>query len=786
MSVTKSSRLARVASSSTRCSDGWYGTSCVSGSAPAGCVSAAYRTTAIAARSASGPSSSAPRSSRGSSRPVASTSSASARAALYSPGAGSAAHAVLMRACSARELGLLEPGVQDLARLEPRQLVDERRHPPRRSLGGAASPRAARLAALIAHRQLRGRELARGHVEVRQPHGAALGQERQQIVRGLGLELLVVGDGPRRDDADHLALDDPLGDLGILDLLGDRDLEPALDELAEVVARGVVRHAAHRHRVLLALVAAGERQIERARHHHRVVEEHLVEVAEAEEDDAVGVRLFDLEVLPHERRVCRIRNCARHRGRMLYARRLMLALVLSGILVTTQNGTELAREAWRDDGKVVTSDITAGGQKAQLTIDRDKHTLHIDQNGAGIDVPIEPGAAALMNLHWAAYGVIAQQFNGATSPTPFRAILGPNRVIAATVTVKPTTNGARDITISVGPREVHVTVDKAGAVTHAAVPSEGIEVKSLGSAAAPPVKRKPPAGIVEQPFELDNRGAKIAGDLWLPATRPATVPVVIVIADSGPVDRDGNAGGLLRSDSYRKLAEALARKGIATMRYDKRGVGQSTLGGKVEDLTFDDFVSDAAALVSMARVNDKLSGVYLFGHSEGSLIALEVAAQTKVDGVISAAGAGRPPGELMHEQLARQLLPVDLKEFDSLLADLKAGKPLQPKAASLQRLLDPSVSKFMRGMLLTDPRPLASAYKGKLTVLQGDNDVQVTIDKDAKALAAAHRGAKLVVLHEVGHMLKHETHKGLDQPSYRDPSLPIDPGVTDAVVSTIR
>src|SRR5205823_12369194 len=132
----------------------------------------------------------------------------------------------------------------------------------------------------------------------------------------------------------------------------------------------------------------------------------------------------------------------------------------------------------------------------------------------------------------------------------------------------------------------------------------------LAGATARPVRRAAPAGVVEEPFEIDNRHAKLAGLLWLPAKRPPKVPVVIVIAGSGPVDRDGNAGGMLRSDSYRQLAEALAKKGVATIRYDKRGVGQSSLGGKLEELGFDDFVSDAAALVAMARVNDKLAGVY--------------------------------------------------------------------------------------------------------------------------------------------------------------------------------
>ena len=67
-------------------------------------------------------------------------------------------------------------------------------------------------------------------------------------------------------------------------------------------------------------------------------------------------------------------------------------------------------------------------------------------------------------------------------------------------------------------------------------------------------------------------------------------------------------------------------------------------------------MNDAAALVTKARLDDRINAVYLFGHSEGSLIALEVAAKVKVDGIISAAGAGRQIFELMREQLSRQLV----------------------------------------------------------------------------------------------------------------------------------
>jgi pimeloyl-ACP methyl ester carboxylesterase len=466
--------------------------------------------------------------------------------------------------------------------------------------------------------------------------------------------------------------------------------------------------------------------------------------------------------------------------------RRMLALVLSGILITTQNGTELAREAWRDDGITVKSDISGRGKKMTLAIDRQQHKLHIQQGDDKTEVDIPDGAAALMNLNWAAYPVLADRFKQATTPTPFKAILGPDRVIEATVTVKPGPAGGREVTVAVAALDVHVTIDKAGAVTSASVPAQGIEVRPAAAASAPMVTRAPPAGVVEERFEIDNHGAKLAGILWLPAVRPRKVPVVLFIAGSGPVDRDGNAGGLMRSDSYRLLAEALAKKGIASIRYDKRGAGQSTLGKKLEELGFDDYVSDAAALLTMARVNDKLAGVYVFGHSEGALVALELAATTKIDGIITAAGAGRPVADVAREQYAKQLPAAEMREYDQLLAALKAHKPLDPKSTALAMLFQPALAKFLGGMLLTDPRPLAAAYKGTLTVVQGDNDIQVTVDRDARPLAAAHPGAKLVVLKGVSHLLKHDEHKGADQPSYRDPSLPIDPGVVDAVVATIR
>ena len=147
-------------------------------------------------------------------------------------------------------------------------------------------------------------QLARGGVEEREPGGPALPErDRPHVARLARLEHLVVEDHARRDDAGHLAPEQaglPGRLRGLLDLVADRDLEPLLEQLRDVAARRVVGDPAHRDPVV-ALGAGGERDLEGLRGGEGVLEEHLVEVAEPEEEDRVGDPRLRLEVLPHHR-----------------------------------------------------------------------------------------------------------------------------------------------------------------------------------------------------------------------------------------------------------------------------------------------------------------------------------------------------------------------------------------------------------------------------------------------------------------------------------------------------
>ena len=149
----------------------------------------------------------------------------------------------------------------------------------------------------------------------------------------------------------------------------------------------------------------------------------------------------------------------------------------------------------------------------------------------------------------------------------------------------------------------------------------------------------------EQSVSLDTPTGKINGKIGLPdAEKP---PIVLLIAGSGPTDMDGNtnSGGFsMKNNSLKLLAEGLAQRGIATLRFDKRGIASSSAAAKKErDLRFEDYVADAQGWIDRLSDDSRFSDVFVLGHSEGSLIGMLASVDNpKVKGFISLAGAGRP------------------------------------------------------------------------------------------------------------------------------------------------
>ncbi len=288
------------------------------------------------------------------------------------------------------------------------------------------------------------------------------------------------------------------------------------------------------------------------------------------------------------------------------------------------------------------------------------------------------------------------------------------------------------------------------------------------------------------PVQVDSPLAPLHGTLLTPegGTRAAAV----IIAGSGPTDRDGNSPLGVSAGSYRLLAEGLAEHGVATVRYDKRGAGESVAAlGNEADLRFEHMVDDALAFAAEARARTGQDCVWLIGHSEGTGIAQMAAARSPdgICGLVLLAGMGRRPRAILEEQLGPQLPePLKTQTFDAL-ARLEAGELVADTPPALAALLRPSVQPFLISLLALDPAALISAYEGPVFIGQGATDIQTTVE-DARALKAARPEATLVIWDGVNHLLKDAPAERMANiATYSNPRLPLADGVVEDVAGFI-
>jgi uncharacterized protein len=318
------------------------------------------------------------------------------------------------------------------------------------------------------------------------------------------------------------------------------------------------------------------------------------------------------------------------------------------------------------------------------------------------------------------------------------------------------------------------------------------------------------ASATENAVTLKTPTGDIVGTLTLPAgkliscSRACVIyaPLVLIIAGSGPTDRDGNSKVGIRTDTYKLLAQGLAARGIGSLRYDKRGIGESVIPGLNEaDLRFDMYVDDAVRWLEMLRTiptrpsTTVQPGVPLFqkyfiaGHSEGSLIGMIAGARANVAGYVSLCGAGQPAYALIHNQLAEQLPPDTLAQVDAIMAKLRNGEQVAniPAAPGLAALFNTSVQPYLISWFKHDPATEIKKLKCPIAIVEGTADVQVSVS-EAKLLSAAAPAAKLTIVDGMSHTLKHvDPAAGVTQQrTYTDSALALDPAVVDAIVSLVQ
>ena len=297
----------------------------------------------------------------------------------------------------------------------------------------------------------------------------------------------------------------------------------------------------------------------------------------------------------------------------------------------------------------------------------------------------------------------------------------------------------------------------------------------------------PPVAAIETPYTIRSGTLGLAATLTVPRGAKDRMPVAVIIAGSGPTDRNGNSVMGIRPNSYAQLAWRLAERGIATLRYDKRGMPGTQGTFDIRTMTLEDFAGDArAAAESLAR-DVRFSRVVLIGHSEGASLALIAARQgAPVAGVVHVSGLGRSLIAVMREQLSRQFDSATLVRYDTAMKHYLQGEQPADVPAQLAMLFVPVNQTFMRSLAAFDAPATIRAVRQPVLIVQGETDLQATV-ADAERLHAARPEARLLIIPETNHVLKHVTDTTLagQMGTYQDPGVPIVADVVTAIAEWI-
>jgi len=260
-------------------------------------------------------------------------------------------------------------------------------------------------------------------------------------------------------------------------------------------------------------------------------------------------------------------------------------------------------------------------------------------------------------------------------------------------------------------------------------------------------------------------------------------PAMVIISGSGATDKDGNTYGMQgKNNSLKLLSEALAAKGYASLRYDKRifaGFGEQTLN-------FDHFVTDAVSAFNLLNEHPKTSQVGIVGHSQGSQVGMLAAQQVNAAFYISIAGPGLAFDEIISKQLrANPANPKDLIEkAESIMSEMKKGNVVEDVPMALMSLFRPTVQSFIGSWMKHSPTEDIAKLDIPVLLVNGTTDIQVTEESAQTLFEAANTPKDILIVEGMNHILKTAPEeRNANIATYTNPDLPIVAGLIDGIVA---
>lgn len=285
---------------------------------------------------------------------------------------------------------------------------------------------------------------------------------------------------------------------------------------------------------------------------------------------------------------------------------------------------------------------------------------------------------------------------------------------------------------------------------------------------------------------IPTNTGNLYGSLTVPNLKNK-MPVALIIAGSGPTDKNGNSGKLLFANSYKILADSLLKYGIATLRYDKRGAGESALS-VINPLTFrfNNYVTDAVDCIKLLQIDKRFSQVIVIGHSEGSLVGMIAARITKANKYISLAGAGYPIQEVLRKQFKAQPEAYQnmlLTRLDTLIT----GKLLTNVPKELMGIFNPATQPYLIDWFTYNPAKEIAKLTIPILIVNGTTDIQVGVE-EAERLHKASKKSTLAIISGMNHLLKDApVDRMLNLATYTNaPNAPINSLLVGYIVKYIR